>query len=82
MKKLLEFITFRYLMTPLLLQILFWAAIGGVLYGSWWLYTHDNWAWVMSLVFGTLVTRVIFESLMLRFKTYQTLVEIRDNLVK
>ena len=69
---------FRSLVTPALLQILFWAGIGGCLYGTWWLYTHDNWAWMMSISFGPLLTRVIFESLILRFRTYDELVKIHQ----
>ena len=59
---------------------MFWAGIAGTLYGSWWLYTNDNWAWIMSLVFGTLITRLIFESFILRYQTYLCLTEIRDKL--
>lgn len=65
---------------PVVLQLLFWAGIGGVLYGSWWLYTHDNWAWIMALVFGTLITRLIFESLIIRYQTYVCLMDIKEKL--
>ena len=47
---------------PAALQLLFWAGVGGTLYGTWWLYSHDNWAWTMALPFGLLMTRLIFES--------------------
>ena len=79
-KDLADFLLFKKLLTPLLLQILFWGGIGGTLYGSWWLYTHGNWAWIMSLVFGTIGTRVIFESLIVRFRSYQVLQEISRKL--
>lgn len=75
-----DFLTFKSILMPHILQILFWAGIGGTLYGTYWLYTHDNWAWWMSLLFGTLGTRLIFESLMVKFKTYQTLVSIERHL--
>ena len=64
-------------MTPVALQVLFWAGIGGSLYGTWWLYMHDNFAWIFSLVFGVLVTRLIFESLIIKYQTYLCLVDIR-----
>ena len=80
MENLKEYLLFRKFITPAALQLLFWSGIGGTLYGTWWLYTHDNWAWVMSLVFGTLLTRLIFESLILRYQTYLTIKEIRDKL--
>ena len=75
-----DILTFRWLITPVLLQILFWGGIGGTLYGTWWLYTHGNWAWIMSLIFGTIATRVIIEALIVRFRTYQTLLEISRKL--
>jgi len=80
MKKLLGYLRFDYFITPFALQFLFWSGIGGVLYGTWWLYVNDNWAWIMSLIFGTLLTRIIFENLILRYKTYLRLTEIRNKL--
>ncbi len=78
METLKKYLLFKKLIMPYALQILFWAAIGGVLYGSWWLFTNDNWAWIMSLVFGTLGTRLIFEALLVRYQTYLTLREIKE----
>ena len=71
-----SYLRFERFIMPVALQILFWAGIGGTLYGSWWLYTHDNWAWIMSLVFGSLITRLIFEGFILRYRTYMVLSEI------
>lgn len=64
---------------PFTLQFLFWCGIGGTLYGTWWLY-HDNWAWIIALVFGTLVARLIFENFLIKYQTYSRLTEIRDKL--
>lgn len=75
-----DYLKFKTFIMPVALQFLFWCAIGGVLYGAWWLYHHDNWAWIMALVFGTLVTRLIFESFILRYQTYLCLTEIRNRL--
>lgn len=75
-----EFLSFKRLLMPYMLQVLFWAGIGGTLYGTYWLFVHDNWAWWMALVFGTLMTRLIFESFMVRFRTYERLVAISQRL--
>jgi len=80
MKAFKEYLTFKKFMMPVVLQILFWAGIGGVLYGSWWLYTNDNWAWIMALIFGTLLTRMIFENFILRYQSFKNLKDIRDKL--
>ncbi|MGH1365543.1 MAG: hypothetical protein ACRBF0_18420 [Calditrichia bacterium] len=77
-----EYLVFKKFITPIALQVLFWGGMGGVFYGTWWLYTHGNWAWIMSLVFGSLVTRLIFENLIIRYQSHLLLKEIRDNLVK
>ncbi|MDH3695122.1 MAG: hypothetical protein OER96_11200 [Gammaproteobacteria bacterium] len=47
-----EYFLFNKFIMPYALQLLFWAGIGGTLYGTWWLYANDNWAWIMSLIFG------------------------------
>lgn len=75
-----DFLLFRNFATPVLLQLLFWSAIAGNLYGTWWLYTHDNWVWMMSITFGTILIRVIFENLILRYQTFTLLKDIRDKL--
>ncbi|WP_265242612.1 hypothetical protein [Muriicola sp. Z0-33] len=80
MKNLKNYLLFKKFMMPFVLQFLFWGGIGGVLYGSYWLYTNDNWAWIMALVFGILVTRLIFESLIIRYQTYICLRDIKNKL--
>jgi len=75
-----DYFLFKKFIMPVALQFLFWAGIGGTLYGVWWLYIHGNWAWVLALIFGTLVTRLIFEAFILRYQTYILLSEIRDKL--
>lgn len=75
-----DFLLFQRFIMPYALQFLFWSGIAGVLYGSWWLFTHDNWAWMPALVFGTLVTRLLFESMILRYQTHVLLIGISDKL--
>jgi len=80
MRTLGEYLRFRKFIMPYALQLLFWSAIAGVLYGTWWLYTHENWAWIMSLVFGPLVVRLLFEGFMIRYQAYLCLFEIKNKL--
>jgi len=80
MKAWWEIFTFRRMIAPVIIQVLFWGAIGGVLYGTYVLIKLDHWAWPLSLIFGTLVVRVIFETAILAFRTYDRLGEIRDEL--
>ena len=76
MKTVLEFLMFRRMIAPIILQVLFWGAIGGVLYGTYALITLGNWAWPLSLIFGVLAVRVLFELAILAFRTYDRLGEI------
>ena len=78
MKHVIDFLLFRTLMAPLLLQVLFWGGIGGTLYGTWWLFAHGNWAWVMSASFGPVMTRFVIEHSILRYRSHQALNDIRD----
>jgi hypothetical protein len=80
MKSLVDLLTFRRMISPIILQLLFWSAVGGVFYGSYVLIALGNWAWPLALVFGTLAVRVMFELAILAFRTYDRLGEIRDAL--
>ena len=80
MNSLVELLTFRRMVAPAVLQVLFWGAIGGVLYGTYVLVVLDSWAWPLSLVFGTLLVRVLFEMGILAFRVYDRMGEIRDEL--
>ena len=80
MNTLIEILTFRRMIAPAILQVLFWGAIGGVLYGTYVLISLDNWVWPLPLIFGTLAVRVLFETVILAFRRYDRLGEIRDGL--
>jgi hypothetical protein len=80
MSTLWQVLTFQRMIAPIVLQILFWAGIGGTLYGTYVLIHLGHWAWWTALVFGTLSTRVIFEGAILLFRAYDRLGEIRDAL--
>lgn len=80
MKRVLDVLTFRTMVSPIVLQLLFWAGIGGCVYGTYVLYSLDNGLWWMPLVFGTLMTRVIFERALIAFRSYDRLSEIAASL--
>ena len=81
MGTLIDLLRFRKLIAPYILEVLFWAGIAGTFYGSYWLFMHDHWVWWIALVFGVLLTRLIFEFALLAFRSYDRLVEIRNALV-
>ena len=76
MSNVLQILSFRRMISPALLQILFWGGIGGVLYGTYVLLKLEQWAWWVALVFGSLLVRVVFERAILAFRSYDRLNEI------
>jgi hypothetical protein len=80
--RLFDILRFRVMIAPVALEVLFWAAIAGNLYGAILLLARGHWAWWMALVFGTLLVRVVFEIALLAFRSYERLVEIRDAIRK
>ncbi len=78
MKTLADVLLFRRMIAPVLLQVLFWAGIGGTVYGAYVLIQLGHWAWWIALIFGVLATRVMFEAGILAFRSYERLCEIRD----
>lgn len=82
MRMLLEILTFNKMVSPAVLQILFWAGIAGTFYGVSVLIELGNWAWPLALVFGPLAVRVIFERAILAFRTFDKLTDIHSELVE
>ncbi len=82
MKPIVDIVLFRRMVAPVVLQVLFWGGIGGTLYGAWVLFSLGHWAWWIALIFGSLVTRVLFETAILAFRAYERLGEIRDALTR
>jgi len=78
MTRLIDVLLFRQMIAPVILQVLFWAGIGGTIYGTYVLFQLGHWTWWIALIFGTLTTRVLFEFGILTFRSYERLSEIRD----
>ena len=76
MKTLLSILRFETMIAPLVLQVMFWAGIGGTVYGTYALIKLGNWAWPLAFLFGTLTTRVGFEGAILAFRAYDRLNQI------
>lgn len=78
MTRFIDILLFRQMIAPVILQILFWAGIGGTIYGTYVLIQLGHWAWWIALNFGVLTTRVLFEFGILAFRSYERLSDIRD----
>ena len=81
-QRVLEFIRFRRMISPVLLQILFWPAIAASIYYSSWLILQGNLIGWVPLIVGTLFVRVFFEVFILLFRIYEKLTHIHTVLSK
>ena len=77
MSGLIRFLMFKSMLSPILLQVLFWAGIGGTFYGTWVLYGLGNPIWPVPLLAGPILVRVIFERAILAFQSFDELVRVR-----
>ena len=75
-----QILTFQRMISPLVVQVLFWAGVGGSFYGAYVLYSLGNSAWPYPLVFGPLVTRLIMERIILSYRAYDRLADISETL--
>ena len=74
-----EFLTFRRMIGPFILQILFWAAaLFLIAFGLRELDSGDRLVGWAVMVLGVLALRVLFELLLLAFRMYDRLGQIRD----
>jgi hypothetical protein len=76
-----DFLTFRKVMAPVALQVLFWIVLLAIVGGSFYLMSRGGLLVLfgfLNLIFGTIFWRIFFEMLIVYFRIYQILVDIRD----
>jgi hypothetical protein len=77
--KMKEFITFEKMIAPIIIMIVFWIAVlVDVIFAFITMFTVSIWAGLAILIFGPLLLRVYFELMIVIFKIFGTLKEIRD----
>jgi hypothetical protein len=73
-----EYLSFRKLITPMLVQVLFWFAIASNTISA--LFYSDSFLEGVFLLFGgPIVIRIVCEAVIVAFEINNTLTEIRDN---
>lgn len=82
MDRLWQILTFQRMISPIVVQLLFWGGVGGSFYGAWVLYQLGNSAWPYPLVFGPLLTRLIMERIILSYRAYDRLADISETIVR
>jgi hypothetical protein len=84
-----DFISFRKMITPTIVQVLFWVGVAGSVifglftivssfsrYGGGFLFLYG----LLIIIMGPILTRIYCELLILFFRMYDTLIEIKNSL--
>ena len=78
-----DFLFFRKMITPMIIQILFWVGVAGVvIMGFVSMFSGQFLAGLGMIVFGPIAVRLWTELLIVIFKINDTLTDIRNNTKK
>lgn len=78
-----DFFSFRRMLTPLIIQVLFWIGLGFcVIAGLITLFTGHILMGLETLIFGPLLIRIACELVILFFRMNETLTDISNTLAK
>ncbi len=77
-----DFIFFRRMLTPILIQIIFWAALLFCIVAGFVDIFGENSVWngIKILILGPIVVRMACEILILFFRINETLTDIKNNI--
>ena len=74
-----EFLKFQKMIAPIAIQILFWISIVvNVIFAFVTMFGTSFWLGLGILILGPIIIRLYFELLIVIFKIYETLKEIKD----
>lgn len=76
-----EFLTFRRMLTPVIIQIVFWIGIAAIVLGVLGLFVDDSaGAGLLLLIFGPVLWRVYVELLIVIFRIHSGLEQANESL--
>jgi hypothetical protein len=80
--KIKDFLTFRCMLIPVIVQILFWLSIAVcVVLGIFSMFIHAIWSGLSLIIVGPLLVRLVCEYVIVQFKINDSLREIREEMV-
>ena len=78
-----DFLSFRKMVTPIIIQGLFWVGVAiSVLGGLVSMFRVGFFAGLLTIIIGPIITRIYCELLILFFRMNETLTEIKNNTTK
>jgi len=76
-----DLLTFRRMLAPVIIQVLFWLNTILIIIIAFWAMFHANfWSGLWMLILGPLFIRIIAEILILLFRINETLTEIKNTM--
>lgn len=73
-----DFLKFRKFITPVAIQVIFWLGVAVTLIAGIVAIGAGKVQGLLMIIFGPIVVRIYCELLMVVFRIYDTLVEVRD----
>jgi hypothetical protein len=81
--KVKDFLTFRKMITPIFIQIIFWIAVAvTIIYGFYILFNGAAGQGILTILLGPIAVRIWTELLIVIFKINDTLTDIKNNTKK
>ena len=81
--KMKDFLFFRKMITPMIIQILFWVGIVAVVIGGFvYMFSTSFFQGLLMIIIGPIAIRIWTELLIVLFKINDTLTDIRNNTMK
>ncbi len=76
-----DFLTFKTMITPMIIQILFWIGVAAVVIGGFVsMFSYGGfWKGLLMVLIGPFIVRLYTELLIVIFKINSSLNEIKDN---
>jgi quinol-cytochrome oxidoreductase complex cytochrome b subunit len=73
-----DYLSFRKMITPAFIQIIFWIGVVALIVGGLWAMDQSILTGVLGLLVGLLVWRIYCELMLILFKIYERLGEIAE----
>ena len=79
--KMKDFLFFRKMITPMIIQVIFWISVIGVIIGGFvTMFSYGGfWRGLLMVLLGPIAVRIWTELLIVLFKINDTLTDIRNN---
>jgi|GEM_PF-969581 len=75
-----DFVSFRLMITPVLIKIIFWFGVAGFIIAGLLSLRRSFWTGLVFIILSPLVWRILCEQIILFFRINETLTEIKNKI--